>query len=138
MVEDFGFSLDEEMATGTGKMGRDPARAKMRDAVFLGDADAGVQEFARLMGWEEDLERVRIDGEGRFEEFKRDKGDGGWWSVFAYPDNRSPLDDLLLSGDEAPETHPRTRPRAMSGASEMWLRMQARFGVETPRNCEFM
>lgn len=29
-----------------------------RDAVFLGDCDAGVVEFCRLMGWEQDLERL--------------------------------------------------------------------------------
>lgn len=38
-------------------------RSNYRDALFLGDVDAGVEQLSRKMGWEEDLRRL-IDSRG--------------------------------------------------------------------------
>lgn len=147
LVRDFDFAMDEETGADAAKSGRDPAKAKMRDAIHLGDADDAVEELCRLLGWTEDLATVQAEGEARFESFKEEQGDGGWWSVFAYPDTveenfgaslgtNSTSSDLL--SPTSPFADERKQQEKKSFRNDMWNRMQSRFGIETPRNCEFM
>lgn len=40
--------------------------ALRRDALFLGDCDAGVKELCRLLGWEADLDALIADSRSRY------------------------------------------------------------------------
>ncbi|KAI9005141.1 DHS-like NAD/FAD-binding domain-containing protein [Hyaloraphidium curvatum] len=134
LVQQFDFALEEEAEAMGGNAVRDPNRAKLRDAIHLGDADEAVAELCRMLGWEADLARVRAEGEARYERYRAEHGDGGWWSVFEFA--ASPPDE---KADPAGAEKRGTRMGGMAGgANEAWARLQSRFGVETPRECEFM
>ncbi|PRW20829.1 NAD-dependent deacetylase sirtuin-2 [Chlorella sorokiniana] len=45
----------------------DPA-TNYRDALYLGDCDAGVRQLCQLLGWEEDLDALMAAGQAQFEQ----------------------------------------------------------------------
>jgi hypothetical protein len=50
------------MARGVGNAGK-----CYRDALFLGDCDEGVQQLVKLLGWEEEFQRLLREVRGNFE-----------------------------------------------------------------------
>ena len=127
LVEQFDFALEE----GDSGQPRDPGMAKLRDVIHLGDVDETVQELCTLLGWEKDLERVQKEGKERFDEFKASSGDRGWWSVFEYP-------NLVEDNEEAKVQEKKRLGGMVGGANDAWQKLQTRFGIERPTNCEFM